>query len=339
MATGIPSGLGATAGFIQEAVVGTYLTPTRWVQFDKEALKLKKKALQGAGLHGGLYELALRRVYTNRMTDGPIDFDIVDRSLGLFLSNMIGSTVILGTPASGVTLQTHAAGSLNGKTLACQIGRPSTDGTINAFSYNGLKVVDWEIACAVEQFAKLTLTLDGWDEVTATGYTAASFLAANPLTFAGGTVILGGAVTTTTGIASVAGGVTIPVVKAATVKGSNALDTQRFFLGTSVKKEQIENGYRKLTGTLEVEFENLTDTYTAFAADTAVAVQLNFIGPIVGGAIHSFLNVLIPSVRLEEGPPNVDGPKVLTQKVTFTGLDDGVNTPIQFQYSSLDAAQ
>jgi len=339
MTTGIPTGLGATLGFAAEVTPGTFVTPARWFQFEKESLKLKKKAIQGQGLNGSLFELASRRVYTNRQVAGAIPFDITDRSFGLLLKNMLGA-VALGAPASGVTLQTHTPAALVGTSMSVQVGRPSTDGTIQPFSYRGLKVIDWEIACAVEQGAKLNLTFDGWDETTATAYTAPSFLAANPLTFAGGSVLVGGTVSTTAGITTVAGSpTTLATVKSASVKGQNPLDTSRFFLGSSVKKEQLDNGFRKITGQMDVEFGNLTDVYTAFSADTATAIQLNFVGPVIGGALHSFLNVLIPVAFFEEGPPEVDGPKTLSQKVTFTALDDDANNPcIQIQYSSLDAA-
>jgi hypothetical protein len=339
--TGIPTGLGATVGFAAESPVGTFTAPGRWFQFDKEALKLKKKPLQGQGINGGLYERSKRRTYAAREVSGTFAMDLADRGLGLILSHMIGSTPNLAAVSPGGTvLQTHTPGMLVGKSLSAQVGRPSTDGTVNAFSYNGLKIADWEIACAAEAIAKLTLTLDGWDESTSQTYTAPSTIAANQLTFAGGQVMLGGTPTTTGGIVTVGGTpTTLAVVKQASVKCQNVLDTARFFLGSSVKKEQLDNGFRKLTGALEVEFENLTDTYAAFSADTPMALQLNFTGPIVGsGTDHSFLKLTIPQIFLEEGPPEVDGPKTLVQKCTFTGLDDATNPVVQFQYQSLDSA-
>src|SRR5450631_798177 len=91
MATTIPSGLGTTLGFIKEAAVGTCLASTRWPQFDKETLSLKKTIAQSAGLHQGLYEQGKRRAYVAFTADGQIDMDIVDRQMGLLLAQMIGS--------------------------------------------------------------------------------------------------------------------------------------------------------------------------------------------------------------------------------------------------------
>jgi hypothetical protein len=118
----------------------------------------------------------------------------------------------------------------------------------------------------------------------------------------------------------------------------NALDTARYFLGAAgLKAEQLSNGFRKITGQAEIEFENMSDVYTAFAADTATALQLVYTG-VVSGSTNLGLKILIPNIHFDEGSPSVDGPKVLTQKVAFTGLDDTINPPIQLQYTSLDSA-
>lgn len=337
---GIASGLGATFGFAAETTVGTFVPPARWLQFDKETLKLKKKTVQSQGLHGGLFELSKRRAYVTRTADGTFEADVTDRQMGLLFQNMLGTaSPVLSTPTAGVTLMTFTPGALTGMSMSAQVGRPQTNGTIQPFSYPGLKVTDWELGVAVDQIAKCTLTLDGWDESTSEAYTAASYLSTDVLHFAQGSLILGGTVTTTGGIASVAGGTSLPVVKSASIKGKNTLDVARYFLGaTGLKAEQLDNGFRKVNGAVEAEFENLTDAYEAFAADTPVALQLTFTGLTIASTYKAELNVLIPNVYWDEGPPDVDGPKVLTQKLTFTGLDDGTNPPVQIQYQTADTA-
>lgn len=341
MTTVIPSGLGATLGLGAETTVGTWHIPDRWMQFTSESLALKKKTVQSTGLYGGLYEQASRRAYTTRTVTGNIVTDLQDRQMGLLIANMLGSSAVpVVTTDAAVYMQTHTPGDTVGKALSAQVGRPQTNGTITPFSYSGLKVVDWEITAAVDQIGKLTLTLDGWDEVTSQTYAAPSYIAADVLHFAQASLLIGGTVATASGITTVTGATTTATVKSASIKGTNALDVSRYFLGANgLKAEQLSNGFRKISGQAEIEFANLTDVYTAFAADTHVALQLTYTGNGIGtAALKAELNILIPAVFFESGPPEVSGPGVLTQKVTFTGLYNGTDPAIQIQYQSLDSA-
>lgn len=336
------SGLGATLGLNQEATVGTFTSSgMRWLPFKKEGLKKKKGITQSQALHGGLYELSSKRAYTTRTVDGAVDFELTDRQLGLLLKNMIGSSPTLTQEGSTAAwLQTHTPGDTEGMSMCAQVGRPEVSGTVSPFSYNGLKITDWELAVALDQIGTLSCTFDGWDESTSQGYAAASFVTpTDVLHFAEATLLLGGTVSTTGGIASVTGSTAAATARSVSIKGSNPLNTKRFFLGSSgTKAEQLVNGFRKITGSAVIEFENLTDVYNAFAADTATALELQFVGKTIAAGYQATLTVLIPNVFFDEGPPVVDGPEVLTQNASFTGLDDGTDPPIQFQYISLDTA-
>lgn len=339
MTTGIPSGLGATLGFAPEGTVGTATTSSmRWPQFDKAPFGLTKKIVQSEGLHGGLYEQALRRAYTTRTAKGQVTMDLVDKQLGLLLKHMIGSSATATQQASSAAyLQNHIPGDTLGLSLSVQIGKPETSGTIQQFTYPGCKITDWSISAAVDQIGKLDLTFDGWDEQTSTSYAAPSYVAADVLHFAEASLLLGGTASTTSNVVSVSGGTALAVVKSATIKGTNALDVNRYFLGAAgLKAEQLSNGFRKITGEMEVEFENTSDVYSAFTGDTATALQLIYTGGVIASTYHNFLAITIPNIHFDTDEIDVDGPAVLTQKVSFTALDDGTNPPIQFAYQSTD---
>lgn len=334
----IASGLGATLGFASETNYGTFVAPTKWATFEKEALKLKKHIVQSKALHGGLYELASRRAYVTHTVDGSIDLDLYDRGLGLIWQQALGSNptpVENGT--SGVYTTVHTPGDTTGRSLSVQVGRPNTAGAMEAFSYGGVKITDWTLNVASGQIAKLALTVDGASESTSEAYTAASYVPSNMLHFAEAKLLIGGAVTTTGGSASVAGATALAVVKSCQVKHQLGMDTSRFFLGANGQKaEPLANAFRGITGQMDVEFENLTDVYQAFSGDTPTALQLDFTGPVIAGGINSSVQVLIPVVYFEDGTPTVDGPQVLHTQVNFTGLDDGSNPPIQVTTVSLD---
>ena len=336
----IGSGLGATFGLGLETTVGTFQAPSEFVTVQSAALSLKKTVVQSKVLHGGLYNLAARRAYTTRTADGQVKLDLYDRSIGNLLKACLGAGSV--TANTGYSTMVFTPADLQGLSYSLQVGKPSTDGTMHAFSYPGAKVTEWEIAVQVGQQASFDVTFDAWDELTAQTYAAPSYTNGNMLTFAEGTVWLGGTVSTVSGVSSITGGSKVATCKSATVQGKNALDVSRFFLGANgLKAEQLANDTREITGNLDIEFANLTDVYDTFnnnGLETGVALELKFVGPVITGTTTSEIDILIPRIYFDENPIEVDGPKILEQKAKFTGLDDGTNNQIQITYVTADTA-
>lgn len=151
--------------------------------------------------------------------------------------------------------------------------------------------------------------------------------------FLQGSLYAGGTTTTTGGIYTNTGGRNIGTVKSASIKGKNALKTDRYQLGTNgVRAEQIENGWREYSADVDAEFYDRS-WYDTYVADSPVALQLKFVAP--GGTILSFY---APAAFLDGGNINVGGPDVLDQKLGFMLLDDGTNGALQAVYTSTDAA-
>lgn len=340
MTTGIASGLGATWGLAQETTVGTYIPPTRWIPVISDKMKGAKKTVQSQALHGGLYELASRRRLVFHEAKGPVEFDVQDKQLGILLKNMIGSNATATQQgASTAYLQVHSPGDLMGMSLSLQSGRPQINGTIQPFSYNGCKILDWELSVAAGGIAKLVCTFDGMDESTASAYTAPSYITSHPLAWVDANLLLGGTVTNTSGTLGVtAGAQPLGTVKSVSIKGSNASATDRQQIGSLTKREQLANAFRKYTGQMVVEFANLTDMYNAYYADTGMALQLTMQGSLIASTYYNQLNTICPMVFFDGEPPEVDGTKIIEVTVPFSILDDGTNPQIQFQYQSTDTA-
>ena len=347
MTTTIPSGLGATLGFVKEGTTGTLQTVTRWPQFDKETFELKKKTVQSAGLHQGLYEQGLRRAYVSRGVTGTVDMDLVDQQMGLLFAQMIGSTATAVSQSSGVYLQQHVPGDTAGLSMTVQKAVPETSGpgTVQTFTYNGVKITDWTVSVQRDGLAKLALTFDAWDAVTSVAYAAPSFVAANVLSFNEGAVVTtaaSGSVQTSGGLTTITGAAApTALIESISIKGVNGLDINRYTIGTATKAEQFSDAFRKMTGDITLEFANLTDYYTWFNAagvESTHAVQFTLTGPVIGGALHSYAKFILPSVYIDAAPILVEGPKMIQVKTTFTVLDDQVNNPIEIDYQSLDSA-
>jgi hypothetical protein len=340
----IGSGLAALVGIASETTVGTAVSPARYHAFESETLSAKKKILQTETLRAGnLYDRQAERFVTMRQAGGDITMPVPTMGFGLMLQHMLGSFAATATIISAGPMykQVHVPGSCAGKALSIQTGIPRIDGTVEPFTYNGSKVTDWELSMAQSDVLKAKITFDSWDELTL-GTTPASPALGTPtyplatyFSFLGGAILGGGTVSTTSGVTTVTGGTQIAAIRSAKVSGKNALKTDRLFLGNGVtKSEQVENGRRQITGSLEAEFQTRA-LYDQYRGDVPTAIQLNF-GATVGANTFQF-NILLPSCNYEDGAsPDVSGPDIVIQTVPFTALYEDADPPIQITYISTD---
>lgn len=363
--TTIGSGIASQLVALNEVTYGVAptLTTPRTYEFKTESLKLKKNTVQGQGLHGAagtipLYDRALRRVLTTYEAAGQITMDLPGNQLGFWLQHMIGSYgQANATPTqlgvTGVYSQVHQPGSLQGHSFAVQKGVPATDGTVEPFTYVGCKVESWKISVEVNQIAQLELTLDARNELGGSGNSdplnAAVPALATPAYTSGmqlfhfreGTVYTGGTPTLTSGVVSLVGETAAAQVKKCEVTHSVALDKERIFLGNNgFKSEQLENGFRKIGGSFDLEFQSSEAMYNTFSADSTTSLELKFVGPVIGssGSNTMLMDIIIPNIKLDGDAPTVGGPGVVTTSMPFTGLDDQATTQIQFTYQSTDTA-
>ena len=359
----IPSGLAGSAGIATEGTQGTVQTPTHFLEFNTEGMKMVKNTATGVGLRaGGLYQRTSRRVVTSWGAAGTISFDAPFHGLGLWLQHMIGSfgtgSSVVQQAASAAYLHTHTPGQLAGSTFTMQIGKPDTSGTVRAFTYVGCKIEDWMLTCELNKFAVFQLTIDAWQELTADnpqGTTAGPALTAPSYTaaeqqfhFRMGTLYNGGTLSNAGSnptITSLGTPVAAGRVLKADFKCANPVDKGRYFIaGTGgstvagVKGDQIDNNFRQVTGSLDVEFNSLSAYYDTFAADTTSTLELQFTGPIIASTFAYTLNVLVPNIKFDGDSPVVGGPGILNHNLPFHGLDQETFNPFQFQYMSTDTA-
>jgi tail tube protein len=364
--TTVGSGLASQIVALDEVTFGVAptLTTPRTYEFKTETLALKKNIVQGQGLHGAsgtlpLYDRTLRRVVTTYTADGQITMDLPGNQLGFWLQAMIGSYgQANATPTqistSGVYKQIHQPGSLQGDSFCVQKGVPATNGTVEPFTYVGCKVESWTLSVEVNQIAQLALTIDARNElgganagngdplnVTTPALATPNYTSGMQLFhFREGVLSYGGTPTLTSGVVSLASPTVAGQVKKAEVMHAVGLDKERFFLGSSgFKSEQLENAFRKISGSFDIEFQSAEAMYNAFAADTTTSLELTFTGPIIGtsGTNTLLLDIIIPNVKLEGDSPKIGGPGVVMQAVPWTGLDDQATTQIQFTYQSTDS--
>jgi len=360
----IPSGLAGSVGISTEGTQGTFQAPTHFLEFNSESMKMVKNTVTGTGLRaGGLYQRTSRRVVTSWGAAGGVNADAPYNGLGLWLQHMIGSfgtlSSIVQQSASAAWLQTHTPGPLAGKTFTMQIGKPDSTGTVRPFTYVGCKIEDWTLTAEVNKYATLALTIDAWQELTPDnpqGTTAGAALTSPTYTageqffyFTQGMIYNSGTLSNS-GSNPVITSLGSPVAAGHILKGdfkcANPVDKSRYFVAgtggsgvSGVKGDQLDNNFRQVTGSLDVEFYSLSGFYDTFAADTTTTLQLSFTGSVaIASTFFPTLTVLIPNVKFDGDSPVVGGPGVLNHNLPFHGLDSEIYNPVQFQYMSTDTA-
>ncbi|MFJ4974211.1 phage tail tube protein [Streptomyces coeruleorubidus] len=323
----IGSGLGAQLGIAAESTYGTFVAPSRFIEFTKESLALKKTTAQSAGIAAGrLLALSSRRVLTRKEVQGSIDLEVTNKSMGLLLQALMGTSV---TPvqqgATTAYLQTHTLASVAGKSLTIQKGVPLTTGVVTDKTFVGCKVTGGEFSCEVGGMLTATYEIDGKDCDESQTLAAASYANMSPFHF-GQMAVKAGTYSSETALDG---------IRKVSVKIERPQDVERFYAGQAgLKKEPIENDQVKITGSLETDYvaTTLDDLHTS---DAATSLVWEFVGANIESTHFETFRITLPAVKLDEGPPVVDGFGVIKPTFNFTGLYDGTNQP-KIEYISTD---
>lgn len=338
------SGLAAQLGWAEEVTYGTYVAPTKFGEFVSESMALDKRTVTSTGLRaGGQYPRVGNRYVTSRQAGGSIAMDVSSRGMGLLFKHA------LGTPAPAATVigttsfyrQVHIPGSIATRSLSLQVGKPQTDGTVQPFSYPGSKITEWELGCSADELLRLSMTVDARDEDDgqALGVYSNVITGEEKFHWSQLAITIGGTVTTTAGLASVAGAAPLNGCKGWSARTANQLATDLFYAnGLGLKSGPVGNGWRGTTGSLSCDFLAKTQLYNTYKPDTTTALEFVFTGHLATGGSVAKLRLLLPAVKLDTGSPTVGGPALLPNNINFTVLDDLVNAPVQLVYESLDSA-
>jgi hypothetical protein len=363
--TAVGSGIASQIVYKAETTYGVApsLSTNEALEFKSETMELKKTTVQGTGLAAGkVYPRTNRRVLTNFSTAGGIVMDLQTRFIGTLVEAMVGSygyTLVSPTEiaSSGIYKSVHWPTSpyLQGHSLCIQKGVPTADGTVEPFTYTGCKISDWEIAVQTGAIAQLTLSVVGRNELAGASTQGDSLNASVPslatfnsvpgagedlqvFHFREATIYTGGTPSVTSNIVSLTSENAAANVRSVSIKQSVSLDTSRFFVGgDGFLNEPLENGWRSLSGQMEVEWLSSEAMYEAFQADTTTSLQVTLTGPTVGGQTYLF-DIIIPNIKLDGETPKVSGPQVVTQAIPFTGLDDETTTPLQITLQNEDSS-
>ncbi|MFD6375350.1 phage tail tube protein [Streptomyces albidoflavus] len=323
----IGSGLGAQVGIAAESVYGTAVPPTKFIEFTKEGLQLKKTTAQSAGIAAGrLVPLASRRVVTQREASGSLEMEVTNKGMGVLLQSLMGTTVTPTQQAStDAYLQTHILADVFGKSLTIQKGVPLTTGVVTDKTFVGCKIVSAEFSCEVGGMLTASFEIDSKDCDETQTLAVATYPAMSPFHFGQMGVKTGayGSETVRQGIRKVS------------VKIERPLAVDRFYANSSaLKAEPISNDQVKVTGSLEGDYVDtiLDDLHTS---DAGVSLVWDFTGPLIAATHYERFTVKLPVIKLDDSPPTVEGFDLVKPTFNFTALSDGTN-PIAIEYMSTD---
>lgn len=310
-------------GLVAESTFGTYVAPTRFLEFVSESIKLGRPRIEAAGLRPGRRVLRTGRWKAGRKeVGGSIELEVASKGFGLVFLHMLGAVAIT-TP--GGTLprdHTHTLGNLRGKSLTIQVGRQDRAGVVQPFSYLGCKIASWEMACALDEVLKLTLEPMGRDESTAQSLASATYASGDEVF-----VFTEGSLT----IAAVA-----TPVREFSMAGDNALAEDDYALGSALRREAVEPALRMISGNLDADFTDLT-AYNRFVNGTEGTLELTFTGGVIETSFN-FQVKITANVRFDGETPEVGGPEENRQPLLYKVIAPASGEPFTLLYRTSDTA-
>ena len=321
MAGNIGSGLSSQLGAKAESAYGTAVTVDRFIEFDSESLKAEVVHLMTRGL-GSRYQRTSRvRSYIQRGS-GQITFDVMNVGHGLFMQQLLGKVATTHPGTEYVHTFSPDASGKAGVSMTLQKGVPDVTGVVQPFTYPGCKVIEGSFNSQLDQNLKLTLTVDAKTETTATALAAESLPSdAVPLCFIDGSASISGSSVD---------------IKSFTIDVKDAQDVNRRFLGNT-RKEPTANGEMEVTGTLGMEFNDLTQ-YNLFVAGTEVTdLVLTFSYGDTGAGVPFKLVITIASLKYTGETPAVGSSEVVQENLPFKALYNGTDDIISIAYTTTDA--
>ena len=314
--------------FADESTYGTAVTPTRTFEYDSESIEDAHGRTVGDPLRRGT---AFAR--NDRFTpyyagaSGTVSLAVMSKGFGYFLEHMLGQVATTGPAETTVYTHTGTEAALYGDFFTMQLNRPlHPAGTDQAFTYGGGKITEWTVSNSVDGNLMLELGMDFANVTTATALATAAYpTGMDPLTWAGGTVTVGG---------------TQVDVSEFSLTVNNGLNVDRRPIRGLTQKKEPTDGRREASFSLKADFESLTQRNRAASTTRAgalAAVVATWQGPtLLGSTIYPTFEVTLAAARFDEWKAATTDYNGIEQELTGAVTWDGTNSPVKVVYKSAD---
>lgn len=294
-------GLNGFIGLAQEVTWGTPVTANKFIEISEEGMKLNQKPL-----YKGVLGSPSQRYNTKskRTAGGPIKMPMIYQGQEYLLKHLMGSVASAQIGATGVYTHTFSLATALPVGLTAVVNRDADAiGGSSCFEYPGAMVNKATFSQEIEEFLSLEVELECKDE---------NLIAKPTPTFPAFKGIQWDEVSTLT-----IGGVTIPA-EMLEFSIDNALAGDRHKLGIATRKGLGRGDFRKCTGKINLEFEDLT-LYNYFRSlSTAGALNVIWTGPIAAGSTPYRLRIAATNVMLEGDTPGLKEPGPIKIEMPFS---------------------
>jgi hypothetical protein len=281
--------LGSFIGIGRESTFGTAVAASAYLEFLDESIKLAagqtvKPTMRSAS--------ALRTTKNKKSVEGSIKFPVPYGGFEMLLKDLIGS---VGTTGAGPYTHTFTP-TLATPSLPLTIRVKRGNITANEYVYTGMKIPKATFSISPEGQLECSMDFLGRDESSIGAnstptYTSSDYVQWDQLT----NFTVGGVVVN---------------LQSFELTIENPLDGDTHKLGTVLRQLPVRSSIRKVTGKLELEFEDTTH-YNYFKNNTENALACVFTS-----ASHS-LTFTLPNVIWQGDTPNVDKVGPFKQVMNF----------------------
>lgn len=369
--TTIGAGIGGSWGMVEESTgFGLVQASPTWTFLEPNSVvpKKVKNVKQSSGLAAGRYvDLASRRVVVSQAATVQATFDLCTAGGFAKLINQISSSYAKGTagsqaanggiysagarltPAAPVFGYTHTfRNSIASRSVAQQIGVPTTDGILRQYDVLGAKPTKYTFTQDKEGFLVLATEWDGRvledplittayqgypNGATQTPYSQAtpSYVMQTPFHFAEAQIQIGTSIVNASNAALVDG------VTKFELAVERKMNTGRQYLGNAgLKDEQITNAPLALTGTITSDYVNKTYWADAFYSDTPLFVILT-LSTAAPAATVPAIQFVLGNAFLNADSPGLANMDISNTAFPFELKYDLANEPLTVIQQTTDA--
>jgi hypothetical protein len=295
-------GSNSSVGYGEETVWASGTTSiSEFLPFISESFKLERNVVATDAIRGS----AARSVWREgaERISGGLDVEIQPTDeIGTLLVHTLGRNTSAG-PSGTDNYYVHdiyPSGSLPAG-LKFEINR---DGKY--FRYKGCKVNELSLECAVGDPLTASFSFLGYnEEYSAVGTTATGISTLNPLTFDEGVLTIDGTATEVQGFS---------------LAINNNLKDDKGQLGSRFRAGIPRSGFRDVTGTLNMEFDDFTN-YRKYVNGTEASLALKFTSDDTILTTDNYaLWIECPRIVFTGETPVVDGPDVVYHDMPFVAF-------------------
>lgn len=289
----------------EETTYGTYVAPTQAVEYlDGTQLQLMVEFNDAIGMKvGNRAPSADRSIETVRGVEGTIQVEATTVGLSRLLDFAAGDSSV--TLVSGSTYQHNFFPGEAPASFTAQQGFPRTvAGTVDVASFLGCMIPSYSFSIDRNETAQFEFAVVGRSLDTAQSLASLTYPSSPQVySFKDSSATYGGTLTapTTTALASSSASAAANVVNFS-LDVDNKLNVDRRFMGSAgLRSKPIVGGLREITGSLTVEYEDLSYV-TDYSANTSRALIVQFTSAVALSTGFATLQFVFPAIKLRSAP-------------------------------------